>query len=76
MDRVKKFGKLSIDQKTGQGTLEVVAKRIMSDDVDLIIEVLKRYTEGTRKTFRAPMLVKSIKQRLPAGHILLCYLQY
>ena len=45
MDRVKKFGKLSIDQKTGQGTLEVVAKRIMSDDVDLIIEVLKRYTE-------------------------------
>ena len=45
MDRVKKFGKLSIDQKTGVGTLESVSKRLMNEDIELILEVLKRFTE-------------------------------
>jgi len=45
MDRVKKFGKFRLDAKTGAGTLEVVAKRLMGEDIDVIIEVLKRYTE-------------------------------
>jgi hypothetical protein len=45
MDRIKKIGKFFLDPKTGVGTLEVLSKRLMNEDVELIIEIIKRYTE-------------------------------
>ena len=50
-DRVKKFGKLTVDEKSGAGTLDVVQKRLMPEDVDILLELFKRFTEVQHACF-------------------------
>jgi len=51
MDRIRKFGKFTVDKGSGSGTLEALNRRIMADDVVVIQEVLRRYTEVQHITF-------------------------
>lgn len=51
-DRVKKFGKLTVDEKSGAGTLDVVQKRLMPEDVDILLELFKRFTEVQHVKFQ------------------------
>jgi len=66
-DRVKKFGKLNMDAKTGVGTLEVNSKRLMSEDIDVLIEVFKRYTEVQHIRLQKCFLTDDLLEKLYEG---------
>jgi Leucine-rich repeat (LRR) protein len=62
-DRVKKFGHFELDPKSGAGTLRV-SKRVMGDDIDVIVEVLKRYTETQHVYFEKAFITDDIMHRI------------
>ena len=51
MDRIRKFGTFKQDKSSGVGTLEALNRRLMGDDIVVIQEVLRRYTEVQHVTF-------------------------
>ncbi|KAJ1410918.1 hypothetical protein B484DRAFT_455747 [Ochromonadaceae sp. CCMP2298] len=45
LERLKVFAKFSLDTKSGSGTLSVQDKRMLSEDVQVLLEVMRRFTE-------------------------------
>jgi len=67
IDRVKKFGKLNMDAKTGVGTLEVNSKRLMGEDIGVLVDVFKRYTEVQHIRLQKCFLTDDLLERLFEG---------
>ena len=67
MDRVKKFGKFNIDAKTGIGNLEVNSKRLLNEDVDVLVEILTRYTEVQHVRLQKCFLTDDLLERVYEG---------
>jgi peroxiredoxin family protein len=63
-DRVKKFGKLTVDEKSGAGSLDVVQKRLMSEDVEILLEMFRRFTEVQHVKFQRCFMTDDIFSRI------------
>lgn len=63
-DRVKKFGKLTVDDKSGAGTLDVVQKRLMPEDVEIVLELMKRFTEVQHVKFQRCFMTDDVFRRI------------
>lgn len=63
-DRIKKFGKLTIDERTGAGSLEIIQKRLMPEDVEIILELFRRFTEMQHVRFQRCFMTDDILKRI------------
>lgn len=63
-DRVKKFGKLTVDDRSGAGTLDVVQKRLMPEDVEIVLELFKRFTEVQHVKFQRCFMTDDVFRRI------------
>ena len=63
-DRIKKFGKLIVDERTGAGSLEIVQKRLMPEDVEIILELFRRFTEMQHVRFQRCFMTDDIFTRI------------
>ena len=63
-DRVKKFGKLTVDDRTGAGNLEIIQKRLMPEDVEILLELFRRFTELQHVRFQRCFMTDDILKRI------------
>jgi hypothetical protein len=76
MEKVNKLAKFQTDKVTGAGLFECVNKRLLSDDVDLYFEVMRRYNEVQRIIFRKCLISDEGFQQLIGGLQLLRHLRF
>lgn len=75
MDKIVVFGNLEIDKGSGSGKLEVQNKRLMDEEMLVVMEILRRYTEIQHVIFRKCFLDDETFARIMAELVELRHLR-
>ena len=67
MDKINVFGTLVLDKVSGSGKLDIANKNILDDELAVIMEILRRYSEVQHITLRKCFLTDEILLKLEPG---------
>lgn len=76
VEKLKKLGSFQMDKSTGSGVFECVGKRILPEDIVLVLEMLRRFNEIQKITFKKCLLTDEIFAEICEGLKFLRHLRH